>query len=260
MGIKLTDQERRDRIRLLVQAVGRVSVRDLVRGFVTSEDTIRGDLQHLESAGSLQQIPDGAIADAPAIEEPFDRRMALYREEKEAIARATVALISPGMSCFIDVGTTTSALAVELARVSGIYVITNSLLVARELRARGSDAKLSVLSGRLNEDVPGTCGALALREIEGYHVDLALVSPVGIQAQFGISYFHVDEADIARAMMAQADRTVILADRSKIGLASRHHVCPCDRIDLLITDAGAPEEGLARLKEAGLRSIVAAPL
>lgn len=50
----------------------------------------------------------------------------------------------------------------------------------------------------------------------------------------------------------QADRTVILADHSKLGQSSRVSFCPLERIDRLITDTRAAKApGHAELARAG---------
>ena len=53
---------------------------------------------------------------------------------------------------------------------------------------------------------------------------------------------NLDELNkVARAMVANADRVVILADYSKIGQRSRISYCPVDRIDVLVTNKKAAE-------------------
>ena len=57
-------------------------------------------------------------------------------EYKRAIARLAASLTASGQTLFLDAGSTTSVLADELARQSGLTIITNSFDVA-ENRRRG---------------------------------------------------------------------------------------------------------------------------
>ena len=67
---------------------------------------------------------------------------------------------------------------------------------------------------------------------------------------------------IARAeakMLKRADRLVVLADASKFQIKGSLVVCPLSRVHTLITDAGAPEQGLQMLRDAGAETVVVEP-
>ena len=159
------------------------------------------------------------------------------------------------MSCFVDAGTTTAAFAAAL-NVPGLTVITNSIEVAALLRAGADDGEIFLLSGHLGADVPSTCGALTIAQIKRSQVDLAILSPVGIHPTAGVTYYDADEAEIARSMIAQAQSTILLADRTKLGQVSRYAVCACSTLDTLVTDA--PSTLTDMLRNKGLGRIIAA--
>jgi DeoR family fructose operon transcriptional repressor len=63
---------------------------------------------------------------------------------------------------------------------------------------------------------------------------------------------------VARAMVANAQRVVILADYSKIGQRSRISYCPAEDVDVLITNKKAAESTeFAPLKKKVARVILA---
>lgn len=69
--------------------------------------------------------------------------------------------------------------------------------------------------------------------------------------------YNADEAYLARAMMASARTTTVLADSSKIGRHALFQVCEAQEVDRLVTDS-MPEPGLASvLAGAGIEIIVA---
>src|SRR5699024_3081698 len=96
-----------------------------------------------------------------------------------------------------------------------------------------------VLGGYLHLSLPATFGERTILEIHRYHVDVALLSPVGVTADSGATTFDLDEAEVARAMVANAAQVTILADYSKVGLTSRVSYCPSERMDQLITNSRA---------------------
>jgi DeoR/GlpR family transcriptional regulator of sugar metabolism len=252
-------QDRHRRIQGLLSHHKQVSADELARQLDVSRETIRRDLVELEAAGLLRRVHGGAILPEPTGKEaPFADRMQVRRREKQAIARAAARLVEPGQTCFVDAGSTTALLAVELAKIPGITVITNSIDVAATINREGIEATAVLLGGQLHSDVPGTYGELTLSEIARFQVDIALLSPVAIHAERGASNFILHEAEVARAMIRYADETAMLADHGKIGNVSRVGICACNSIHRLITDSAAERKALSGLRRAGIAEIIVA--
>jgi DeoR/GlpR family transcriptional regulator of sugar metabolism len=237
-------EDRHQRIRALLATFGRVSAEHIAAELAVSRETVRRDLLDLELAGALKRVRGGAIAPDTEPEPPIAIRAKAHVHEKRAIARAAALRVVPGQTIFLDAGSTTSLLAEALSGHTGLSVVTNSFDVAlklggEEARARGNDALL--LGGHVLDGMSATCGAAAVAEIHRFRADLALLSPVGFDARYGATSFDPREADVARAMAENARRVVILADRSKIGSASRIAYCAAEGVDLLISDAAAAD-------------------
>ncbi|MNT26430.1 Glycerol-3-phosphate regulon repressor [compost metagenome] len=173
-------------------------------------------------------------------EPPIAERVHTRVKYKRAIARAAAGLISSGQTLFLDAGSTTSVLADELAKLSGLTIITNSFDVALKVGAAGNGAnQLIMLGGSVGGPVCATAGDITIAEIHRYRADLALLSPVGVDAECGATNYDLREAEVARAMTANAKQLVLLADFSKIGLCSRVSYCGADQIDHLVTNGSA---------------------
>ena len=112
------------------------------------------------------------------------------------------------------------------------------------------------MSGHLGADVPSTSGALTIAQIERSQVDVAILSPVGVHPTAGVTYYDADEAEIARTMIARAQSTILLADRTKLGQVSRYAVCACNALDALVTDA--PSTLTELFRDTGVRRMVVA--
>ena len=96
-----------------------------------------------------------------------------------------------------------------------------------------------MLGGTVGGPVCATAGGVTVAEIHRYRADLALLSPVGVDAECGATSYDLREADVARAMADNARQRVLLADFSKIGVCSRMSYCAANRIDHLVTNASA---------------------
>ena len=150
-------------------------------------------------------------------------------------------------------------LADELAKLSGLTLITNSFDVALKVGAAGSGAnELIMLGGSVGGPVCATAGDITIAEIHRYRADVALLSPVGVDAECGATSYDLREAEVARAMAANAKQRILLADFSKIGLCSRVSYCEVNRIDHLITNTPAQKQpAFAALKAAVGKVLVA---
>lgn len=236
-------EERRQRIRSLLTTFGRVSVDRVTEEFGVSRETIRRDLLDMEADGELRRVRGGAVMAEERREAPYSVRSSVRVKEKRVIAGAAARLVHSGQTLFLDAGSTTAILAERLAGLSGLTVITNSVDVATHLsegaRAEGRANRTVLIGGDFNAEPPATFGGVAVNELSRYQADLALLSPFGLDLHKGATSFDPREAEIARAMVASARNTVILADHSKIGGVSRVSYCSLGDITHLVVDARA---------------------
>lgn len=251
--------ERHERLLGLLKERERLGTDECADALGVSKETVRRDLIELEQVGKLRRVHGGAIplSNARGEEPAFATRSLLHAAEKDAIAREAAQLVERGMTCFINAGSTTHALAHALAGRRGFEVVTNSLDIARTL-SRQPGIEVTLLGGRVDAEVPATFGEQAVAEIARMNVDLALFSPVGVDPRLGAMEWFRDEAEVARAMVEHARHRVMLADASKLGRPSRVSVCELAQVDVLVTDAGADPQVCTRLREAGVRRIVLA--
>ena len=235
---------RRKKISLIVAERGEISVEEIASLCDASHETIRRDLTMLENAGRLLKVHGGAKRIPIAIECSFDERMGENRAGKQIIAEKLARWMSSNQTIFMDTGSTTLVAAEALARISELRVVTNSLKIASALAVTSDGPEVFLLGGRLERDNQETIGPTTIEEIERYNPDLAVITIGGLDASHGISDYSFDEAQVARAMIARAGRTVVLADRSKFDHRATFRVCAIDMIDVLISDE-LPETKLA---------------
>lgn len=236
-------EDRLLRIRGLLTTFQRVTGDRIVAELGVSRETVRRDLIELETRGELRRVHGGAVQIDG--EPPLAERAHTRVRFKRAIARLAAHEAKSGQTLFLDAGSTASVVAEELATLSGLTVITNSFDVAQHMNAGLDRAqrcnRVIVLGGYLGDRLPATFGDVTITEIHRYRADIALLSPVGVDARHGATSFDHGEAEVARAMATNARRVVILADYSKIGLKSRVSYCPSERIDRLITNSKAAD-------------------
>ncbi|PWD51482.1 DeoR family transcriptional regulator [Serinibacter arcticus] len=248
--------ERRQVILSVLAVHGSVSVADLARTVRASEITIRRDLRLLEEAGLLQRRRGGASLLKSAIDEPtYVEKSGVALSEKEEIAAAALDLVEDGDAIFIGAGTTTQALARLLTR-RRLMVATTSLLVAGEL-ADAHDVDLFMIGGVLRGNIRAVVGGDAEAALGRLRVRTTFLSGNGLTARHGLSTPNIHVASIDRAAMAAADRVVVLADHTKVGVDSTVQTVPAHRIDILVTDTLASPVELGHIGELGVDVTIA---
>jgi DeoR/GlpR family transcriptional regulator of sugar metabolism len=251
----MLQETRLHRIRALLSTQHQLSTERIIKELGISRETARRDIISLEAQGLARRVHGGLVALESPPEPPLQVRRNAQAREKRAIAAAAVQHLQPGQTLFLDAGTTTTLLAEELRTMSGLTIITNSLQAALALSTAEEHETLNnqvlLLGGMMMAGAQQTRGEMTVGEIYRYRADVALLSPVGIDARNGASSFHPHEAAIAHAMVQQASRTLLLADHSKLGVISRTQYAPVGDIDLLICDGGAAKPGaLSALQQA----------
>ena len=249
------------RYRIILSAIedqAMASIAGLERLTGASAATIRRDIAALHRQKKLRRVRGGAVPVEPTglAGRSFAVNEALHICEKQAIARAAVALCQDGDPIIINGGTTTFQMVHPLAG-RRMQVFTNSLPIVAHLLAHSKNTvtmpggtvyrEQNIVLSPFEHDA--TCNFYARRMFMGAHG----IGPMGLM-----------EADplLIRAeekLIKQADELVILADSSKFTARSGLVLCALNRIDIVITDKAIPARAADMLENAGIRLIVAHP-
>lgn len=253
----MTPEQRRTGILSALRAEGQVSVDGLAAALGASRETIRRDLAELDGRGLLRKVHGGAVAAelTLGIEGPLHERMGVNVAAKRAVARAAAQLLRPGDRLFVDTGSTTLIFGEELAAVSGLTVITNSSAIAA-LAAKGEGATVFLLGGAFRRGGGECVGEMVLGQIALFRATHAFLTVAAVDAR-GCSDHDLAEAQIARAMAAQADAVTVLADASKLGRSAPFSVAPLAAVHRLVSEH-VPEPLLHALGRAGVEWVAAA--
>ncbi|MEW1548038.1 DeoR/GlpR family DNA-binding transcription regulator [Streptomyces tsukubensis] len=229
--------ERRQLILEMVRANGAVSLRELARVVQTSEVTVRRDVRALEAEGLLDRRHGGAVLPGGFTRESgFPQKSLSATAEKTAIADLAASMVGEGEAIVVGAGTTTQELARRLARVPGLTVVTNSLLVAQSL-AHANRVEVVMTGGTLRGSNYALVGSGAEQSLQGLRVSRAFLSGSGLTAERGLSTSNMLSASVDRALVQAAAEVVVLADHSKLGADTMFQTVPTDVITRLVTDA-----------------------
>ncbi len=249
-------RERRMAIAERVVKNGSASVDDLVELTGVSAMTVYRDIEALEEAGVLIRHRGQVTAVATGLNEiAASIRVNQNADLKQEVARVVAARIRPGSSILVD-DSTTALWVLRMLEVVPITVVTNSMLVARELERR-SGVRLFITGGEYQAWSESMVGQTTTEVIAGVRADYFLVSASGIS---DLQCFHPFEdcVQVKRAMMASAAQSILLLDHTKLDRRALHTFASMTDFDQVIVDSQTPDVVVADLRERGV-SVVKAP-
>ncbi|SMQ85313.1 transcriptional regulator, DeoR family [Devosia lucknowensis] len=244
----MTPSMRQAKIVELARQQGEVTVDQLVAAFDVTPQTIRKDLNILCDRGALKRTHGGAMHPSGVENVEYEARRQMAPAEKRAIGKAAAALIPDHASLFINIGTTTEAVAQALADHRGLMVITNNINVANHLRIVPS-VEVVISGGVVRPSDGGIVGEAAVDFIRQFKVDYAVIGVSAIDPDGALLDYDFREVKVAQAIIANARHVIVVSDQSKftrtapvrIGHLSQAHsfitdFCPLDSIRKVCAD------------------------
>jgi len=248
----MNPHDRKAEIVNIIRKQNRVAVDELAERLTISRETIRRDLSELAQAGKIQKFHGGACLPAIIGEGPFNDRMGENASAKALIATKAVSLIAPGETVLIDTGSTTLYFAEKLAQIPRLTVVTNSAEIARVISLASLQSKTFLLGGEFNADNRQTVGSMAVSQIRSFRAHHAVLTVGGIDLRTGVMDFCIEEAQVARAMIEQAESVTVLVESSKFDRIASFEVCSLDRVNTIVCDKLPSEEIQAALEQSSV--------
>lgn len=220
---------------------GKVSVEGLAGHFDVTLQTIRRDLTELSDQGRLERVHGGAVLQSGTANIGYEDRRGLNETSKAAMARACAADIPEGASIFLNIGTSTEAVARELLHHKNLLAVTNNMNVANIL-VGNPDCEIILAGGVLRRSDGGLVGNVTTRMIEQFKFDFAIIGCSAIDEDGDLLDFDFQEVNVSQTIMRQARKTYLVADHSKFHHNAPARIASLQDIDVLFTDRPTGKE------------------
>jgi DeoR/GlpR family transcriptional regulator of sugar metabolism len=115
-----------------------------------------------------------------------------------------------------------------------------------------------MLGGIFLPEHQATVGPETLRGLQQFNATCAFLGCDGLTLEGGITSAHPLVAEVGRVMAERAEEVIVLADSSKLGQAGFVPIIPLGKINVLITDAGAPSPIVDGLRRQGVEVLLVA--
>lgn len=247
---------RQSEILQIARSEGKVTVDGLARHFGVAAQTIRRDLTDLGETGKLQRVHGGAVLPSGTANIGYEERRALHSGEKQAIAAACAADIPEGSSVFLNIGTSTEAVAHQLLNHRNLMVVTNNMNVANILAAN-PDCAVIVAGGELRRSDGGLVGTLTQSAIAQFKVDLAVIGCSALDEDGDLLDYDIQEVSVSQTIIHQSRKVFLVADQSKFTRTAPARIASLAEIDTLYTDQPLAEDLARRCRDWGVAVVVA---
>lgn len=251
-------EERHQAILDWLKENGSISTSDIQKKFMVGYESAKRDLRILEEKGLLKRTHGGALPMRQvAAGRPANLTIKDYDEVKKnylLIAKKAIEMIENNDVIFLFPVTVCYFIAQNLPDHLRIRVITNSIIIAEELRDR-ENVSVLLLGGEM--DKKGNCyDTIAIDAIKRLRVDKCFISSAAISADFGMSIQKTSAIPFFNAVMDSSKKKIGLFPKEKIGFDSIVSISPAERLDILITDWDVLEEELGLFREKGIEVMI----
>ena len=236
---------------------GFVTVQNLAEQLEVTGATIRRDLRIMEKADLLLRTHGGAspVYDK-LIELSLNDRNMENPVQKEKIAEAAAALLTPNDSLAVTSGSTIEAFVKHLQPKGAIKVVTSSIRLGA-LLCEKHDVNLRMLGGCVIPNTMASRDEYTIQGLRNVRCSKLFFSCGGFSVEDGVTSAVFEEARLTEAMMDVAQQRILLADSSKIGKCGFGRICRMDEVDVLVTDAGINPFVKDRIEALGVEVIIA---
>ena len=224
----------------IARTEGKVLVEELAERFGVTVQTIRRDLTELAESGQLERVHGGAMPRSGVSNIGYEDRRGLNPEAKEAIAAMCAAEIPDEASVFLNIGTSTEAVARHLLRHKNLMVITNNMNVSNILVAN-PECEIVVAGGVLRRSDGGLVGSLTMRMIEQFRMDFAVIGCSALDENGDILDFDIQEVGVSQTILRQARTRFLVADHSKFNRSAPARIGSLADVDAFFTDQPPPQ-------------------
>ena len=238
----------------LVQTRGFVSIDEIAQHFSVTPQTVRRDINQLADAGLLRRYHGGAAVDSSVANTAYSMRVSHNTEAKQRIAIGVAKAVPDHASIFINIGTTTEAIAQALLNHQGLTVITNNLNVAKILSVK-EDFEVLIASGKVRPD-GGVVGQATSDYFKQFKVDYALIGISGLDEDGTLLDFDFQEVSVSQEIIAGARHIFLAADQSKFGRHAMMRVAHLSEIDRLFTNEKPQEVYLKQIQASDVDLVV----
>ncbi len=243
---------RHNQILSLIEERDFISIEELVEHFNVTPQTIRRDLNKLAQTNLITRYHGGACLASSTQNTEYQERKQTNRQAKNYIAQQLVKFIPNNSSLFINIGTTTEAVAQALLGHQNLKVVTNNIHVASIL-SENESCSIIVAAGEVRNNDGGIIGESTIEFINQFQMDFGIIGISGIDDDGSLLDYDYREVRVSQSIIRNSRQVLLAADHSKFGRNAMIRLGNINEANHLFTDFDPSENIKALLASNGVK-------
>lgn len=214
---------------------GRIQIKELANQLHVTTETIRSDLNEMESQSLVIKEHGWVRLNQASDEKPVSFRIHQNKQAKRQICIKAFECIKDGDVIFLDAGSTLLSGVDYLQTKKDITVVTHSILVASHCCDLNIHTILT--GGELSKVNKATSGYFSNIMLDRFHFDKAFIGSLGFKDINGFTTCSLNMIDMIRHVINQTDELIVVCDSSKMEVDSPYISCSFKEVDTFVTDS-----------------------
>jgi DeoR/GlpR family transcriptional regulator of sugar metabolism len=228
----------------------KVVTTDLAQALDLSEDTIRRDLNELDSKKLLEKVYGGAIKVNEKATDVFNIDINA-EDEKIQIATKALSLLHDGQVVIMSGGTTNLVFAKLIPSDLKATIYTYSLPIAMQL-SQHPNIDLIFIGGKMQKNAMVTIGMDVIQVVSKIKADICFIGASSINIKQGLTEIGYEISIVKKAMIKASDRVVSMFSSNKLNTKMPHVVCDLSQLDTIVTNLDPEDFRLEEYRKSGV--------
>jgi len=228
----------------------KVVTTDLALALDLSEDTIRRDLNELDSKKLLKKVYGGAIQVTEKSVDFFNVDI-IGEDQKIQIATKALSLLHDGQVIIMSGGSTNLVFAKLIPSDLKATIYTYSLPIAMQL-SQHPNIDLIFIGGKMQKNAMVTIGMDVIQVLSKIKADICFIGASGINIKQGLTEVGYEVSIVKKAMIESSDRVVSMFVSDKVDTKMPHVVCELSQLDTIVTNLDPDDLGLEEYRKSGI--------
>ena len=245
--VNYTKEERKNLILKEINLHTRVSFETLSAKLFVSEDTVRRDINELESESLLIKVKGGAMT--KAYHHASSNNQTYAGESKQIIAQKTLGLLHDGMVLLIGGGTTIREFIRLIPDDLNLTIFTVTVLSAVELLDK-PNVKIIMIGGSISSYSQMCVSGDVYNQLANIKVDLLILGTNALDVEGGFSDSDWETVQVKKAMIQASEKTAILTISEKLDTVLKMKIANLSEVNYVVTEVDPNDEKLQSYKKA----------
>lgn len=244
--VNYTKEERKNHIIKEINLHTRVSFETLSAKLGVSEDTVRRDINELETESLLIKVKGGAMTKGYHY---ASSNQTYEIESKQVIAQKAVSLLHDGMVLLLDGGTTIREFIRLIPNDLNLTIFTITVVTAVQLLDK-PNIKVIMIGGSISSYSQMCVSGEVYHQLANIKADLLILGTNALDVEGGYSDSDWETVQVKKAMIQASKKTAIITITEKLNTVLKMKIASLSQVDYIVTEVEPKSKKLESYKKA----------